>query len=115
MTGRVAMITMIVLTAACGSDPGVSREIGARCDTATECDDRCLVPSADFPDGFCTLDCQSSDECPSATSCADRESGICLFDCNFTSDCLFLGPTWECKELDVRNDVMRKVKVCVGA
>lgn len=114
MTGQVAMIAMIVLTAACGSDESVSREIGARCDVAAECDDRCLVPSNDVPGGFCTLDCQSSDECPDRASCADREGGICLFDCTFTSDCSFLGPDWECKELDLRADPNSKVKVCTG-
>jgi hypothetical protein len=112
------MLTMLATAAltlaACGSD-GVSRVIGARCDTASECDDRCLVPSTDFPDGFCTLDCQSSAECPSASSCVERESGVCLFDCNFTADCAFLGPAWECKEVNVRNDQTRKALVCVGA
>lgn len=109
-----SIVVVLVLFAACGGG-GVSREIGARCDTARDCDDRCLPPSDDFPDGLCTLDCQSSDECPDDTRCVDKESGVCLFTCNFTADCGFLGPQWECKEQNERQDPNQKVKVCVGA
>ena len=108
------MVIALVLAAACGGD-GVSREIGARCDSARDCDDRCLPPSGDFPDGLCTLDCQNPDECPLDTTCIDKESGVCLFTCNFTADCGFLGPGWDCKEQNERQDQSRKVKVCIGA
>lgn len=107
------LIVALVLSAACGSND-VSREIGARCDTASDCDDRCLPPSNDFPDGLCTLDCQSNGECPTDTFCVDKESGVCLFTCNFNVDCAFLGPQWQCKEQNERQDQNRKVLVCIG-
>lgn len=106
---------MVVLAAACGGDDdGVSRLIGARCDTPSDCDDRCLTPQNDFPDGLCTLDCQSSNDCPSSSTCADKEGGICLFECNFAADCSFLGAAWICAEQNRREDQNQKVKVCVG-
>ncbi len=111
------VVTAIVLFAASSggcSGGDVSREVGARCDTARDCDDRCLPPSNDFPDGLCTLDCQSNGECPDDTRCVDKESGVCLFTCNFTTDCSFLGPLWECKEQNERQDQNVKVMACVG-
>lgn len=105
---------MIVLVAACGDD-GVSRAVGARCDTERDCDERCLAPSTAYPDGFCSLSCESSDACPSDATCADVEGGVCLFSCVFPEDCAFLGPGWTCREQDLRVDPSRKVKVCLGA
>jgi len=108
-----ALLAALVLSVGCGGS-GVSREIGARCDSANDCDDRCLPPSNDYPGGLCTLDCQSSNECPDDARCVDKESGVCLFTCNFTVDCEFLGAQWECKEQNLRDDPNQKVKVCLG-
>jgi len=109
-----AVVVAIMLLGACADGGGVSREIGARCEFARECDDRCLTPTADYPDGLCTLDCQSDRECPDDARCVDKEGGVCLFSCNFTADCTFLGPSWDCKELNGRQDMTAKVKVCIG-
>ena len=106
-------IVLIALIAACNDDD-VSRTLGARCDRTDDCADRCLGPNGDYPDGFCSVDCLSSGECPSDAQCVDREGGVCLFSCREPRDCEFLGPKWTCKEDNDRGDPNRKVLVCRG-
>lgn len=108
----VAFITCVAL-AAC-SDEGVSRAVGARCDQSADCEERCLTSSNDYPDGFCSLDCSSSSQCPSDAECADKDGGVCLFACFDERDCAFLGPTWTCREQNLRADQNVKVRVCLG-
>lgn len=98
----------------CGGDGGVSRTVGARCETSRDCNDRCLPPSNNYPDGFCTLDCSRSNECPSDTECVDRENGVCLILCGDDRDCELLGPRWGCREEGLREDSNIKVRVCRG-
>ena len=100
------------LFAAC-QHSDVSRQIGARCDRSADCDERCLVPSADYPGGFCTISCSDRSECPSDTTCADREGGVCLFVCESDPDCTFLGVGWQCQDADLRGGGI-KVMVCRG-
>lgn len=107
-------MVIVVALNACGGD-SVSRQIGARCDTASECDERCLPPGGDYPGGFCTVDCQTTGECPDDAQCANEEGGVCLFECLDNADCAFLGETWTCRERDLRADESIKVKVCMGA
>jgi hypothetical protein len=102
------------LLAACQSSD-VSREVGARCTEADECDERCLTSSTDYPGGFCTIGCTSRDECPDGTTCADREGGVCLFQCSGNVGCGFLGTGWRCTEADLRGGSGTKVMVCRGS
>ena len=91
----------------------VSRQVGARCDTSDECDERCLTPGSDYPGGFCTIACNSRSDCPSNTTCADRDGGVCLFECSSDNDCTFLGTGWQCTSVDLRGGGI-KVMVCRG-
>ena len=113
---RSAIIAMLgalgALGAAC-QNSDVSREIGARCDVAADCDGRCLAPGADYPGGFCTVACTSRDECPGSTTCADREGGVCLYECATDGACAFLGAGWRCAAADLRGGGI-KVMVCRG-
>lgn len=106
------ILLAFVLVACGGSD--VSRLIGARCEATSDCEDRCLAPSGDYPDGFCTVNCSDNRDCPSDTECVDREGGVCLFSCLDDRDCEFLGPAWRCKEADLREDENVKVSICRG-
>lgn len=106
-------ILLALLLAACGGD-GISRTVGARCDVTADCDDRCLGPSGDFPQGFCSVDCSSNDDCPSDTDCVDREGGVCLFVCATDGDCGFLGPGWFCKDDNLRGSPDVRTSVCRG-
>ena len=89
-------LILVLAVAACSSSSNVGRDVGARCDSSDECDDRCLPP-ADFPGGFCTLSCEQDEQCPGGTYCVDVEGGVCLFDCNENVDCEFLGADYQCR------------------
>jgi hypothetical protein len=93
-------VVLLGLAACGGSD--VSRAVGARCDVSADCDDRCLAPSNDYPDGFCTLTCDTDDECPSDAACVSNEGGVCLFVCDGDPSCAFLGPSWTCQALSAK-------------
>jgi hypothetical protein len=100
--------------AGCTSSP-VSRTLGARCDSADECDDRCLTtPSASFPGGFCSVSCEVTDDCQLDARCIDVVGGVCLFGCAEDLDCSFLGAGWRCYEAPLREDAARREKVCLG-
>ena len=109
---RTAIIAMVGALVAC-QHSDVSRQVGARCDVADDCDERCLAPGIDYPDGFCTMSCSSRSDCPGGTTCADREGGVCLSECTQSSDCAFLGASWRCVAADLRGGGI-KVMVCRG-
>ena len=100
--------------AGCGVDSTVSRTLGARCDGADECDDRCLAPGTAFPGGFCSVSCEATADCPAISSCADVDAGVCLYDCDEDLRCAFLGPGWRCQEVPLRGSATLKVAVCLG-
>jgi hypothetical protein len=108
---RIAIALAFVV--ACNSND-VTRTLGARCDKTSECDDRCLVPSGEFPGGFCTVDCVSSGECPGGADCVDREGGVCLFTCTGDDSCMFLGDGWKCHTEKLKADPSKEVSVCRG-
>lgn len=110
---RAALVLVGLLAAGCQSSD-VSRELGARCDTSDECDDRCLPPAGEYPGGFCTVVCNDSGDCPSDSACADRDGGVCLFTCTADAQCAFLGDGWTCKDEDERGVADKKVMVCRG-
>jgi hypothetical protein len=107
-------IVLAVVLAGCSSDSYVSRTLGARCDSAAECDDRCLPPGGMFPGGLCSVSCESNDSCQADASCADLEGGVCLFDCAGDPQCTFLGEGWRCIGVPMREDATRRVQVCLG-
>ncbi len=113
----VGVVISVVVSAGvlggCSASSDVSRLVGARCESSSECDARCLPPSADYPDGFCTLVCNTSSECPDDAACVDDEGGACLFECTDDASCAFLGAAWQCKDRD-RRDGGGKVRVCRG-
>jgi hypothetical protein len=111
---RSAIIAVAIALAAC-QDSLVTREIGARCDSSDECDDRCLLDSAGFPGGLCTVACEQRTDCTARTTCVELEGGVCLYECNVDADCVFLGPLWSCVETEVRSNPDQKVRVCRGS
>ena len=110
---RIAIAAALFGFAACGGDD-VSRAVGARCDRNVDCVDRCLGPNNEYPDGFCTLDCNDVRDCPESAECIDREGGVCLFLCRDDRDCDFLGPNWVCRDENLREDPSRQAGVCRG-
>src|SRR5262245_54494508 len=109
----VAAVAAAAAAMAC-SDAVVSRELGARCDSSSECDDRCLPEAEGYPGGLCTLACNTTGECPGGAACVEREGGVCLYGCASAGDCTFLGAGWICQELESRERPEIKVKACRG-
>jgi hypothetical protein len=103
---------LAIALAACQSSD-VSRELGARCDSSDECDERCLLPGADWPGGFCTIHCETDVDCPSGAVCLEEEGGVCAFACGLDAECGFLGTGYTCKERDARGGAGKRM-VCRG-
>lgn len=111
---RSAMIAIVGVWLVACQQGDVTRQVGARCDSSLECDERCLPPASDYPGGFCTIACNTRNECPTRTTCADRDGGVCLFECTQDVDCMFLGDGWRCGSADLRGGGI-KVMVCRGS
>ena len=111
---RLAIFAVAVLAIGACQDSDVTREVGARCDTREECDDRCLVPSEDWPGGFCTIACEVDVDCPVGAACIEEEGGVCAFTCTTDPGCAFLGSGYGCKERDARGGDSKRL-VCRGA
>jgi hypothetical protein len=110
----LALLMLVPVLALGCQDSDVSRELGARCETSRDCDDRCLPSGAGYPGGFCTAACNASAECPTSSACADRDGGVCLFQCKTDVQCGFLGAGWTCKDSDERGASASQVMVCRG-
>ena len=109
---RLATIVTACWLLGCGSASEVSREVGARCDMQSECDERCLAGTL-YPGGFCSVACDDDGDCPGGSLCAEREGGVCLLGCVEVDDCEFLGTGWECRDDDAHPSG-EPVKVCRG-
>lgn len=99
---------------ACGGDEETSTLLGADCNDSADCDERCLGPSNDYPDGLCSLDCSVNLDCPDGSDCIDKEGGVCLYLCEIDEDCKFLGPDWICRDENLREDQNVQSAVCLG-
>ena len=110
---RVILAVVAVWLIACQSSY-VSRELGARCDSSNECDDRCLGPSSDWPGGFCTVHCEIDLDCPEDSACVEEEGGVCAYACTADASCGFLGVGYGCKERMARGGAGMRF-VCRGS
>lgn len=100
-----------MLVSACNVSSPVSRRIGAQCESHDECDDMCLQ-APEYPDGFCSVSCDDSRDCPGSSVCVAANQGVCLFTCTDAADCGFLGPNWICDRRTGADG--GGVDVCVG-
>jgi hypothetical protein len=108
------LVLLLALVGGCQASSNVSRSLGARCDRSTECDDRCLAPSMEWPGGFCTVDCDSDSVCGDDGACIDESGGgVCAFTCTDDRQCTFLGTGYVCRERDAHG-LGAKVMVCRG-
>jgi hypothetical protein len=74
--------------------------VGGPCVNNLDCSSGSFcAEGGDFPEGTCTLPCDSHGDCPGATACIDRLDGVCLLECSRDSDCR---GGYACKE---RNDL----------
>ena len=110
---RLFVLTSLVLLVGCGGhDAGdIDPIIGASCASDRDCDTRCYIDPADFPGGFCSLPCETDNDCPSDTYCMEKAGGMCLFACP-EFDCSRLGAGWRCR--DKTRESGGTVSVCIG-
>jgi hypothetical protein len=105
--GRVRVVLAVVLALwGCKKSDGISRELGASCDSHADCADTCL-PEPRWPGGFCSLDCVETSSCPVGSDCVTTGDGkVCLFLCFDDRDCAFLEAAgelraeWSCRDVD---------------
>jgi hypothetical protein len=110
---RWLVVAIAVAAVACQSSD-VSRALGARCDVSSECDERCLAPGAGWPGGFCTIACDTDDDCPGGARCAEVDGGVCLIDCADDAQCTYLGDGWTCQTI-AGHPGPDMVMVCAGS
>ena len=85
------------------------------CGADEDCaDGRCVDG---LPEGLCTSNCVTHEDCPEGTLCTDTESpdGICLFTCANTDQCLDdVGSGYVC---DTESDLVsgEDIRVCIDA
>jgi hypothetical protein len=75
------------MVAACTPYAGsLSEDVGGPCEVDEECgpESICKVGAA-YPDGLCSIECTSQEECLESTICSTR--GVCLLTCFQDSDC----------------------------
>ncbi|MEM9491255.1 MAG: hypothetical protein AAGC55_19055 [Myxococcota bacterium] len=106
----VLVIVAVAGSSGCSVSSSVSRDVGARCQSLDNCNGICLS-GPEFPDGFCSLNCDDSSDCPDSV-CADIDQGVCLLSCRDPGDCDFLGTGWTCATRPDRDG--GEVNVCVG-
>lgn len=90
-------LLLFFVLAACGHDADdIDSLVGSRCESDRDCDEQCLLDSGDFPGGFCTVGCDTDNDCPAGTLCMSTNGGVCLYACP-DFDCDRLGPGWGCR------------------
>jgi hypothetical protein len=110
---RSVLISTALFLAACGghSEGQIDNVIGSPCASDRDCDSRCYIDTGDFPGGFCSISCQTDNDCPGDTYCMSKSGGVCLFACP-AFDCSRLGTGWGCHDEDRKNG--GKQQVCIG-
>ena len=110
---RVLVLLILLAAAGCASRVGPDGlAVGAPCVDAFECvsGSFCLTGRS-FPNGTCTTNCRSDDDCRGESRCVDLESGVCLLSCSSDPECVREG--YRCVEMDARDSIER-VSVCAG-
>ena len=112
MGGVKRLLFGLVLLAGCGRDYGdIDSFIGAACTRDSQCDERCYQDADDYPGGFCSISCDTDNDCPGDTVCINKDGGLCMFLCA-EQDCDRLGPGWGCHDEERRTG--GRDNVCIG-
>lgn len=101
---------IVALLVGCQSSD-VSRTLGARCDSNSDCDQKCLT-GGNWPGGLCTVVCDMNNLCPSGAACIAESGGVCAYSCAMDRDCVFLGAGYTCQLVDSLGGT--KVSACRG-
>lgn len=82
-------ILVCALGASCGGSNagGSGSPVGSPCERSSDCEGTCVVPSADYPGGLCTVLCLDA-PCPADSICLDvAGTALCLPECSSDADC----------------------------
>lgn len=105
------IVVCVLAAAACGHGDGdIDQTVGDSCVDDRDCEDRCFL-GGDFPGGFCSLACETDNDCPGDTFCMSESGGVCMYACP-PFDCSRLGNDWECRSKSRKNG--GDVNVCAG-
>lgn len=87
MRALFCSLWILILAAACTQEAGsLSKDVGGACESDDECNPESVCEEgAAFPDGMCTIECESQDDCILSTVCTDM--GLCLMVCNTDAEC----------------------------
>ena len=109
---RTIFVATLLVWAGCGSDVGVGGKlVGANCSVDAQCDHRCVL-NDHFPNGLCTVSCNSDLDCPNGTSCVDEAGGICEVQCGYVGgNCSQFGLGVACDAQD-RKGAQGQAQVC---
>jgi hypothetical protein len=59
----------------------------------------CVAGNSHYPDGMCTIRCDSDAQCPPHTMCVDDAGGICAVSCSDPGDCADFGRGYTCRSV----------------
>ncbi len=104
----LSLITSLALAAGCGG------KIGDSCTTSKSCPEMCQTGGG-FPGGICTLECDSTDQCPEGWACISDSSGICMEVCTTEAECIeTYNDLWTCEDRSLQSGSGNAL-VCYGA
>lgn len=81
--------------------------VGGSCLENSDCEELCLEGGR-YPDGTCSTECNSDEDCPDGTWCIDLDGGVCLLACDQDDDCR---SAYECNGRD-RKGTPGKAQAC---
>ena len=113
------MASILLVSNGCGSsDPSrLSAEevVQSGCETNDDCAGSYCITG--LPNGLCTAECTSEEDCPEGTVCTDTEAvnGVCLFPCTSGEECReLLGDGYTCDE-ETSLTSGADIRVCIDA
>ena len=110
---RASLLASAALLFGCAAVAGCAAEIGDHCATNDDCPNLCRTGGG-FPGGICTLECDSTEACPSGWVCISDSSGICMLACNEPSQCSDrFGAPWTCRSKSLEG-ASGDAMVCFG-
>ena len=110
MRPQASLIAAVLLLACGDDDAGPYEVVGSACGSDLDC-----APGAecarggDFPDGTCTLRCNSHADCPPVSACSDKTGGVCLVACSSDAYCR---EKYKCKDVKDRDGIGNSL-VCI--
>lgn len=89
LAGPFSILVLVAAVLGCGDDDfGPYEVVGGACRSDLDCAPgaQCQRGGA-FPDGTCTLPCNSHLDCPAVSACVEESGGVCLVACANDSYC----------------------------